>query len=52
MLGIIINTLKNPKLLKPTYKLNNVGELTNNHLNGVRCIVFDKDDTLTALGEY
>ena len=41
-----------PGLLKPRFRLKRVTELSNEHLEGISTLIFDKDDTLTQHGSY
>ena len=50
MLNILFNVVNKPKYyLLPTYNLGSINDINNNHLEGIKYIIFDKDDTLTFL---
>jgi predicted HAD superfamily phosphohydrolase YqeG len=42
--------IRTPNLIRPNIRINRVTELTQEHLKGVKSIIFDKDDTLTLHG--
>jgi predicted HAD superfamily phosphohydrolase YqeG len=50
MLNILFNIVNKPKYyLLPTYNLASINEINQHHLEGIKYIIFDKDDTLTFL---
>lgn len=50
MFGIFRNVISNPrKYLIPTYRLPSILEIEDAHLENIKYIIFDKDDTLTLL---
>lgn len=51
MITILFNAINKPNyFLLPTYNLKSINEIQSKHLEGVKYIIFDKDDTLTLLG--
>jgi hypothetical protein len=50
MLGILFNVVNKPRYyLLPSYSLSSINDIKSKHLEGIKYIVFDKDDTLTFL---
>lgn len=51
-LKLAFRLLRQPHLLKPSLRISRVTALTEEHLEGVTALVFDKDDTLCPHGSY